>query len=91
MLVGVSDKVTIQVRYFAGARAASGVDEELLALPAGSTVTDASLAMTERHGEKLAGVLTACSFLLDGIAVRVLATHLSDGGQLDVLPPFAGG
>jgi molybdopterin converting factor small subunit len=91
MLAGVSDKVTIQVRYFAGARAASGVDEELLALPAGSTVTDASLEMTERHGTELRRVLTACSFLLDGIAVRALSTRLSDGGQLDVLPPFAGG
>jgi sulfur-carrier protein len=87
----VSDKVTIQVRYFAGARAASGVDEEFLALPAGSTVRDAGQAIAERHGDQLAGVLTACSFLLDGSAVRQPSTRLSDGVQLDVLPPFAGG
>ncbi|TCO58123.1 MoaD/ThiS family protein [Actinocrispum wychmicini] len=91
MLTGVSDKVTIQVRYFAGARAASGLDEEPLALPAGSTVSDAARAIAERHGDRLAGVLTACSYLLDGIAVRQPATRLSDGVQLDVLPPFAGG
>jgi molybdopterin synthase sulfur carrier subunit len=91
MLGRVSDKVTIQVRYFAGARAASGVDEEFLALPAGSTVADAALAISERHGTKLSGVLTACSFLLDGIAVRSQSVRLSDGTQLDVLPPFAGG
>jgi molybdopterin synthase sulfur carrier subunit len=87
----VSDKVTIQVRYFAAARAASGVDEEFLALPAGSTVADASDAVSARHGERLASVLTACSFLLDGIAVRSPSIRLSDGVQLDVLPPFAGG
>lgn len=91
MLAQVSDKVTIQVRYFAGARAASGLDEELLALPAGSTVADASRAISDRHGEKLASVLTACSFLIDGVAVRARGIRLSDGTQLDVLPPFAGG
>lgn len=87
----MSDKVTIQVRYFAGARAAAGIQEENIALPAGATVADAARAVSERHGEKLSGVLTACSFLLDGIAVRSPATRLSDGTQLDVLPPFAGG
>jgi sulfur-carrier protein len=87
----VSDKVTVQVRYFAGARAAAGVKEELIALPAGATLADAAQTISERHGEKLSGVLTACSFLIDGIAVRSRATRLSDGVQLDVLPPFAGG
>ena len=87
----MSDKVTVQVRYFAGARAAAGVAEEFVALPAGSTVADAAREIAERHGEKLGDVLTASSFLLDGIAVRSRATRLSDGTQLDVLPPFAGG
>jgi sulfur-carrier protein len=91
MLAQVSDKVTVQVRYFAGARAASGVDEEILPLPAGSTVADAARAISDRHGDKLAAVLTACSFLLDGVAVRARGIRLSDGTQLDVLPPFAGG
>jgi molybdopterin synthase sulfur carrier subunit len=36
-------------------------------------------------------VLTACSFLLDGVAVRDLSTALPDGSGVDVLPPFAGG
>jgi sulfur-carrier protein len=87
----VSDKVTVQVRYFAGARAAAGTDEELIMLPAGSTVADAAQAIAELHGEKLGAVLTACSFLLAGVAVRTPVTRLSDGVQLDVLPPFAGG
>ncbi|MCE7009082.1 MoaD/ThiS family protein [Kibdelosporangium philippinense] len=87
----VSDKVTVQVRYFAGARAAAGIQEEQIALPAGATVADAASTISAQHGEKLAGVLTACSFLLDGVAVRSTAIRLSDGVQLDVLPPFAGG
>ncbi|MET0133357.1 MAG: MoaD/ThiS family protein [Kibdelosporangium sp.] len=87
----MSDKVTIEVRYFAGARAAAGMDEELIMLPAGSTVADAARLISELHGEKLTGVLTACSYLLAGVAVRSPATRLSDGVQLDVLPPFAGG
>lgn len=87
----MSDKVTIQVRYFAGARAATGVDDELLTLPTGSTVADAARTASELHGEQLSGVLQACSFLLDGTAVRSRAVRLSDGAQLDVLPPFAGG
>ncbi|CAM3784206.1 MoaD/ThiS family protein [Kibdelosporangium persicum] len=87
----MSDKVTVQVRYFAGARAAAGIEEELIALPAGATLADAARTIAEQHGEKLSGVLTACSFLIDGIAVRSRATRLSDGVQLDVLPPFAGG
>jgi molybdopterin converting factor small subunit len=36
-------------------------------------------------------VLTACSFLLDGVAVRDKANPLPDGSEVDVLPPFAGG
>lgn len=87
----MSDKVTVQVRYFAGARAAAGIDEEMLALPAGATVADAARSATERHGDKLGKVIASSSFLLDGIAVRSRTARLSDGVRLDVLPPFAGG
>jgi sulfur-carrier protein len=87
----VSDKVTVEVRYFAGARAAAGIAQESLALPAGSTVADAARTAAELHGANLAKVIASSSFLLDGIAVRSRDTRLSDGVQLDVLPPFAGG
>ena len=82
---------TVRVRYFAGAKGAVGHAEETVALPAGSTVGDLVAELGERHGEKLTRVLTACSYLLDGIAVRDAATVLSDGAGVDVLPPFAGG
>jgi molybdopterin synthase sulfur carrier subunit len=81
----------INVRYFAGARAAAGIEAERVPVPAGSTVQDVLDLLTSRHGERLARVLAAASFLVDGIAVRDKGTLVSDGVELDVLPPFAGG
>ena len=43
------------------------------------------------HGDALARVLAASSFLLDGLAVHDRALPPPDGAVLDVLPPFAGG
>ena len=82
---------TVLVRYFASARAASGVEEELLQLPAGASVSEAVGALRERHPDGLPSILEAASFLLDGIAVRDPSRPLPDGAELDVLPPFAGG
>ena len=84
-------ELTIQVRYFAGARAASGVAQESLLVPAGSTIQDVLVTLGTRHGDGLSRVLTASSFLLDGIAVRDRSVSLTNGIELDVLPPFAGG
>ena len=78
----------VLVRYFAAARAAAGVAEEKIAADSlGSVVA----AVTELHGERLARVLTACSFLVDGTAAHDLTTPLDQGVTVDVLPPFAGG
>jgi molybdopterin converting factor small subunit len=81
----------VTVRYFAGARAAAGVTSEDIELHDGATVADVLAVAAERHGEALTKVLSACSFLLDSIAVRDHATALAPGAELDVLPPFAGG
>jgi molybdopterin converting factor small subunit len=83
---------SLTVRYFAGARAAAGVECESLAIPPGGlTVDDALRALADRHGPALERVLGACSFLLDEVAVRSFEARLSDESVLDVLPPFAGG
>jgi sulfur-carrier protein len=81
----------VRVRYFAGARAAAGVNEETVQVAAGATLHDLVADLAARHGDALTRVLTACSFLLDGIAVRDRAIALPDGSGVDVLPPFAGG
>ncbi|TFV88061.1 MoaD/ThiS family protein [Blastococcus sp. CT_GayMR20] len=80
--------MTVTVRYFAGARAASGVDTE--AREAG-TLDELVGQMVDEHGEKLGRVLTACSFLVDGTSTRDRTLALSPGAVVDVLPPFAGG
>ncbi len=80
----------VTVRYFAGARAAVGVDEERIELEAAARVADLAGLLARRHGEELARVLAACTFLVDEVAGgrdRVLR----DGATVDVLPPFAGG
>ena len=80
--------MTVTVRYFAGARAASGVDAE--DHDAG-TLEELVGQIVDAHGEKLERVLTACSFLVDGTTTRDRSLVLSPGAVVDVLPPFAGG
>ncbi|MFI5936161.1 MoaD/ThiS family protein [Actinoplanes sp. NPDC051494] len=78
----------VQVRYFAGARAAAGVREESISAGSLDDLTD---TLTERHGERLAVVLKAASFLVDGLACHDRRAALPAGATVDVLPPFAGG
>ena len=79
----------LTVRYFAGARAAAGgISSE--------NVTAESLdqllgVLADRHGERLAVVLKAASFLVDGLACHDRQAGLPAGATIDVLPPFAGG
>ena len=80
--------MSVTVRYFAGARAAAGVDMETRT--AGS-LGDLIGQIVDEHGERLERVLTACSFLVDGTSTRDRALQLSPGSVVDVLPPFAGG
>ncbi|WP_432493840.1 MoaD/ThiS family protein [Kineococcus auxinigenes] len=80
----------VGVRYFAGAAAAAGVEEEHLDLPAGATVGDLVAVLGASRGADLTRVLAACSFLLDGVAAD-RSDRLPTGAVVDVLPPFAGG
>jgi molybdopterin converting factor small subunit len=82
--------VKVTVRYFAAARAAVGIDDEILGVAPGTTVGALVHTLGERDPE-LAKVLSRCSYLCDGIAVRDLTMTLGDAQTVDVLPPFAGG
>ncbi len=95
-------EITVTIRYFAAARAAAGVPEEDLSVPAvgqgqpqaaaeGISVATVLEAAIGRHGDKLATVVRRCSFLLDEVAVHGTDTPMRAGQVLDVLPPFAGG
>ena len=78
----------VTVRYFAGARAAAGVDTESRTA---ATLEELVGQLVGDHGARLERVLTACSFLVDGTAARDPGTALAPGSVVDVLPPFAGG
>ena len=80
--------MTVTVRYFAGARAASGVDTEAREA---ATLDELVGQLVDEHGERLERVLTACSFLIDRTTTRNRSVALSPGAVVDVLPPFAGG
>jgi molybdopterin synthase sulfur carrier subunit len=82
--------VKVTVRYFAAARSAAGFDDEIVGVAAGTTVDTLVHRLGERNRE-LAKVLSRCSYLCDGIAVRDLGMTLRDAQTIDVLPPFAGG
>jgi sulfur-carrier protein len=79
------------IRYWAAARDAAGAAEE----PYAEKTLDAALAAARaRHGTAFAQVLHRCSYLVDERPVgrRDHATiELTDGGTVEVLPPFAGG
>ena len=76
------------MRYWAGARAAAGREEETVEA---ATVGELLGAIGTRP--PLAKVLGASSLLVDGTSVRRDDTEhrLPAGAVVDVLPPFAGG
>jgi molybdopterin synthase sulfur carrier subunit len=79
------------LRYWAAARAAAGVAEE----PTGAaTLAEALEEARGRHDDRFSTVLLRCSFVVDGDPVGGrdhASVRLTDGGLVDVLPPFAGG
>ncbi|HTQ18236.1 MoaD/ThiS family protein [Mycobacterium sp.] len=82
--------IQVTVRFFAAAQAAAGAESETVTLPPGATVAELVDGLAAR-GARLATVLSRCSYLCDGIAVRDETTALRSGDTIDVLPPFAGG
>jgi molybdopterin converting factor small subunit len=78
----------VTVRYFAAARAATGLTEERTE---SQTLADLVSRLSADHGEGLAKVLTVASFLVDGVAWHDREAALPAGATVDVLPPFAGG
>jgi molybdopterin synthase sulfur carrier subunit len=78
----VSVKVT--VRYFAAARAAAGFDDEIIGVAPGTTVGTLVQSLADRD-PALAKVLSRCSYLCDGIAVRDLGMTLSDAQTVSVI------
>ena len=76
----------VDVRYFAAAAEAAGVEEETLDA---ETVGALRALLADRYGAPMERVLASGSFLVDGVVSRDLSLAL--GSRVDVLPPFAGG
>ena len=78
---------TIVVRYWAGARAAAGVDDERV--PAVATVGELAEVLLASH-PGLEAVLPVCSVLVGGRASSG-DDPVPAGAVVEILPPFAGG
>ena len=78
---------TVLVRYWAGARAAAGVDEERVAGVA--TVGDLVTRLARAH-PTLEAVLPVCSVLVGGRA-SAGEDPVPPEAVIEILPPFAGG
>ena len=77
----------VTVRYWAGARAAAGVDEERVE---GVTTVGDMVARLSQARPGLLDVLPVCSVLVGGRASSG-GDEIPAGAVVEVLPPFAGG
>lgn len=78
--------MTVTVRYWAAAAAATGVDAETRAPGALRTI----LAEARSAHPDLERVLSVATILVDGVPARE-ADEIPAGATVEVLPPFAGG
>lgn len=81
----------VRLHYWAGARAAAGVEEDTLTA---STIAQALAAAADaRPDQRFATILSGCSLLVDGRALHPadLDRPLEGPVVVEVLPPFAGG
>lgn len=87
---------SVTVRYWAAARAAAGVESDVLPVSGGVTLADVLVRVRDLHADqpRLDAVVAVCSVLVgdrpvgsaDPARVSVLP-----GDTVELLPPFAGG
>ncbi len=83
----MSARAAVTLRYWAAARAATGVAEESCQA---ATVAEALDEAGRRHGDRLLRVLPGCAVLVGSVRAHP-HTVLHDGDVVELLPPFAGG
>ncbi|NYE35891.1 molybdopterin converting factor small subunit [Nocardioides cavernae] len=88
-------ETAVTVRYWAGARAAAGVAEDVLEATPGLTLADVVALVLERHpGDRMARTVGVCSVLIgeQPVGARDPAyVAVPPGSVVELLPPFAGG
>jgi sulfur-carrier protein len=77
---------TVEVRFFAAARAAAKAEQ--IQVPAG---TLNQILANLKRSEDLARVIPQCSFLVNAVICHDYEAMITAGSQIDVLPKFAGG
>jgi molybdopterin converting factor small subunit len=83
--------VTVSLRYWAGAKAAAGMEEETV--EAVSVAAALDTARERRKDLRFERVLAVSSILVDGKLTRAdeLDADLAGPVRVEILPPFAGG
>ena len=87
---------SIVVRYWAAARAAAGVEYDVLQATEVRTLADVLAAVRELHADRprLSDVVAVCSVLVGDRPVGSAEpgeVTLAAGDTVELLPPFAGG
>lgn len=86
--------VTVTLRFFAAAKAATGLDEVLGTFEHEPTIGELVAGIAPgpaSDADELQAILRRCSFLVDGVSTRDRALVVPSGSVVDVMPPFAGG
>ena len=91
-----SGETTVTVRYWASARAAAGVSQDVISVPGSVSLAGLIDLAVDRHTESsgLRKVLHVCSVLVDDRPVRSsepVDVLVEPGASVEFLPPFAGG
>ena len=85
----------MRVRYWAAAKAAAGVAEDVLPVTGPLPLADVVRRAVALHpGTRLEEVVAVCSVLLDDRPVRSsdpALVEVAPGSSVELLPPFAGG
>jgi len=87
---------TATVRYWAAARAAAGVDSDVVEVGDGTTLAAVLVTVHELHRDRarLADVVGVCSVLVGDRPVGAAdpaEVVVRPGDTVELLPPFAGG
>ena len=87
---------SVTVRYWAAARAAAGVEQDVLPVEGGTTLAAVLGEVRRRHADrpKVADVVAVCSVLLGDRPVGSAdpaEVPVEAGDVVELLPPFAGG
>lgn len=87
---------SVVVRYWAAAKAAAGVDKDVVEVAGETTLADLLGQVRDRHADRprLDDVIAVCSVLVGDRPVGAgdpTAVVVRPGETVELLPPFAGG